>query len=133
VNQEVIKAMLDTLGCETVLAASGAEALAELTRSGFDIVFMDCQMPEMDGFETVAKFRGGPSDRFAFVNPPGLPIVALTADNLVGDAERCLAAGFDDYVSKPFTRRQIEALVRKWHAPGQHARRPEHRAGQGIG
>jgi signal transduction histidine kinase/CheY-like chemotaxis protein len=134
VNQEVVKAMLDTMGCETVLAASGAQALKELTRSEFDIIFMDCQMPEMDGFETVAKFRAGPSALFPFVCPPGLPIVAVTADNLLGDAERCLAAGFDDYLSKPFTRCQIEALVRKWHNnPSKLAKRPERHAGQSIG
>ena len=78
------------------------------------MVLMDCQMPGMDGFEAVAHFRTGGGGHFAFVNAPQLPIVALTANALVGDAERCLAAGFDDYVSKPFTQRQIEALVRKW-------------------
>jgi two-component system sensor histidine kinase/response regulator len=113
VNQEVIKAMLESLGCETSLASSGGDALNALCRSEFDMVLMDCQMPGMDGFEAVAHFRAG-SGHFAFVNPPHLPIVALTANALVGDAERCLAAGFDDYVSKPFAQRQIEALVRKW-------------------
>ena len=114
VNQEVIKAMLEGLGCETTVAASGTDALVTLTRAEFDMVFMDCQMPEMDGFEAVAHFRAGASERFPFVNTRGLPIVALTANALVGDAERCLAAGFDDYVSKPFTQRQIETLVRRW-------------------
>jgi len=114
VNQEVIKAMLESLACETTIAASGGEALNALCRAQFDMVLMDCQMPGMDGFEAVSHFRTGGSGHFAFVNPPDLPIVALTANALVGDAERCLAAGFDDYVSKPFTQRQIEALVRKW-------------------
>jgi len=114
VNQEVIKAMLESLGCEISLASSGGDALNALCRSEFDMVLMDCQMPGMDGFEAVAHFRTGGGGHFAFVNAPQLPIVALTANALVGDAERCLAAGFDDYVSKPFTQRQIEALVRKW-------------------
>jgi signal transduction histidine kinase/CheY-like chemotaxis protein len=114
VNQEVIKAMLESLGCEITLASSGGEALNALCRSEFDMVLMDCQMPGMDGFEAVGHFRAGGGGHFAFVNPPHLPIVALTANALVGDAERCLAAGFDDYVSKPFTQRQIEALVHKW-------------------
>ncbi len=133
VNQEVIKAMLESLGCETTVVASGAEALNALCRSGFDMVLMDCQMPGMDGFEAVAHFRAGGAGHLAFVNPPDLPIVALTANALVGDAERCLAAGFDDYVSKPFTQRQIEALVRRWtmddardsgHAPAGRMTRP---------
>ncbi len=114
VNQEVIKAMLESLGCEISLASSGGDALNALCRAEFDMVLMDCQMPGMDGFEAVAHFRTGGGGHFAFVNAPQLPIVALTANALVGDAERCLAAGFDDYVSKPFTQRQIESLVRKW-------------------
>jgi len=129
VNQEVIKAMLESLGCETTVAASGIDALGALTRSRFDLVFMDCQMPEMDGFEAVARFRAGPSERHPFVNATQLPIVALTANALVGDAERCLAAGFDDYVSKPFTQRQIEGLVRKWarhHGAADSADRSSH-------
>jgi CheY-like chemotaxis protein len=118
VNQEVIKAMLETLGCTTLLAANGNEALWALAHTEFDMVLMDCQMPEMDGFEAVAHFRSGSHEGSPFMNPPRLPVVALTANALVGDAERCLAAGFDDYLSKPFTRRQIEVLVRKWAAQG---------------
>ncbi len=114
VNQEVIKAMLDTLGCVVRLAGNGSEALHALADAEFDMVLMDCQMPEVDGFEAVARFRGGSHDGAAFSNPLDLPVVALTANALVGDAERCLAAGFDDYLSKPFTRRQIEMLVRRW-------------------
>src|SRR5205814_296165 len=103
--------MLEGLGCHATVAASGVEALAALAYERFDMVFMDCQMPEMDGFEAVRRFRDGGE---ASANPNDLPIVALTANALVGDADRCLAAGFDDYVSKPFTQRQIEGLVRKW-------------------
>jgi signal transduction histidine kinase/CheY-like chemotaxis protein len=114
VNQEVIKAMLETLGCSVMLASNGSEALSALVNTEFDMVLMDCQMPEVDGFEAVARLRSGSHDGAEFMNPTDLPVVALTANALVGDAERCLAAGFDDYLSKPFTRRQIEALVRKW-------------------
>src|SRR5205085_4820291 len=111
VNQEVVRSMLEGLGCHATVAASGVEALAALADERFDMVFMDCQMPEMDGFEAVRRFRDGGE---ASANPNDLPIVALTANALVGDADRCLTAGFDDYVSKPFTQRQIEGLVRKW-------------------
>ncbi|WP_372526921.1 response regulator [Piscinibacter sp.] len=116
VNQEVIKAMLHSLGCEVTLTVNGADALRALSERAFDMVLMDCQMPEMDGFEAVARFRQGPTETHPFQNPVHLPIVALTANALVGDAERCLACGFDDYVSKPFMQRQIEAAVRKWSA-----------------
>jgi CheY-like chemotaxis protein len=129
VNQEVIKAMLEALGCVATLVPSGAGALMALTREPFDMVLMDCQMPEMDGFEAVALFRAGPSERFPFVNAPNLPVVALTANALVGDADRCLAAGFDDYVSKPFTQRQIETLVRKWFQKQPVAASPAPQAG----
>jgi signal transduction histidine kinase/DNA-binding response OmpR family regulator/HPt (histidine-containing phosphotransfer) domain-containing protein len=114
VNQEVVRAMLERLGDQVTLAASGVQALQLLCEREFDLVFMDCQMPEMDGFEAVARFRHGPSDEHAFCNPDWLPIVALTANALVGDAEACLASGFDDYVSKPFTQHQLDAMVRKW-------------------
>jgi CheY-like chemotaxis protein len=110
VNSEVLKAMLEAAGCSFALAATGQQALQALQGERFDLVFMDCQMPEMDGFEAVARFRRDGSE----LNERRLPIVALTANALVGDAERCLAAGFSDYLSKPFTRRQIEAMVRKW-------------------
>ena len=114
VNQEVIRAMLLSLGCEVTVVINGVEALRALAEQAFDVVLMDCQMPEMDGFEAVARFRRGADDEGSAKNPPQLPIVALTANALVGDAERCLAAGFDDYVSKPFTQRQIETVVRNW-------------------
>ena len=117
VNQEVARAMLERLGCQATLADSGLDALQLLCRREFDLVFMDCQMPEMDGFEAVARFRQGPSEKLPFLNPTGLPIVALTANALVGDADQCLASGFDDYVSKPFTKRQLEAMLRKWVKP----------------
>jgi signal transduction histidine kinase/CheY-like chemotaxis protein len=118
VNQEVLKAMLDTLGCRTTLAANGDEALSALVDAEFDMVLMDIQMPGMDGFEAVTRLRSGSHAGAPLRNPHLLPVVALTANALVGDAERCLSAGFDDYLSKPFTRRQIEALVRKWMLQG---------------
>jgi signal transduction histidine kinase/DNA-binding response OmpR family regulator len=117
VNQEVARAMLERLGGRATLADSGLDALQLLCRREFDLVFMDCQMPEMDGFEAVARFRQGPSEKLPFLNPTSLPIVALTANALVGDAEQCLASGFDDYLSKPFTKGQLEAMVRKWVKP----------------
>ena len=114
VNQEVIKAILKNLGCHTFMAENGIDALQALSRAEFDLVLMDCQMPEMDGFEAVQRFRGTAAARPAFANKADLPIIALTANALVGDAARCVAAGFDDYLTKPFTWQQIDAVIRKW-------------------
>ena len=88
VNQEVVRAMLTELGCSLRVAADGREALAALRDDVFDLVFMDCQMPEMDGFEAVRRFRGAAANGYATAQD--VPIVALTANALAGDEERCL-------------------------------------------
>jgi len=115
VNQEVARAMLRDLGCEIRLADNGREALNALRSQAFDIVFMDCQMPEMDGFEAVRRFRA--AAQADFETALDTPIVALTANALAGDQERCLAAGFDEYLPKPFKLRQIDALLARWTLP----------------
>ncbi len=112
VNLEVIKAMLESTGCTWQVATNGVEALRALARERFDVVFMDCQMPDMDGYEAVTRFRAGTTQEFC--NESDLPIIALTANALVGDAQRCQAAGFTDYLSKPCSRREIETAIRKW-------------------
>ncbi|MEP6608624.1 MAG: response regulator [Burkholderiaceae bacterium] len=117
VNQEVARVMLCDLGCEIRLADNGREALNALRSQAFDIVLMDCQMPEMDGFEAVRRFRSAaPAD---FETRLDIPIVALTANALAGDEERCLAAGFDDYLPKPFRQQQIDGLLARL-APSAH-------------
>lgn len=109
VNQEVVRAMLRDFGCEIRLADNGREALNALRSQAFDIVFMDCQMPDMDGFEAVRRFRAAaPGD---FETASNAPIVALTANALAGDRERCLAAGFNEYLPKPFKQQQIELML----------------------
>ncbi len=115
VNQEVARAMLRDLGCEIRLADNGREALNALRSQAFDIVFMDCQMPEMDGFEAVRRFRS--AAQADFETALDTPIVALTANALAGDQERCLAAGFDEYLPKPFKQQQIDALLARWTLP----------------
>ena len=112
VNQEVARAMLRDLGCEIRLADNGREALNALRSQAFDIVFMDCQMPEMDGFEAVRRFRS--AAQADFETALDTPIVALTANALAGDQERCIAAGFDEYLPKPFKQQQIDALLARW-------------------
>ncbi len=111
VNQMVAKALLGKFGCRIDLAFDGYEALEVLSRQRYDLVFMDCQMPRMDGFTATAKIRLREAEE------PGLekvPIIALTANALSGDRERCLAAGMDDYVAKPFTPERLAEVLRQW-------------------
>ena len=114
VNQEVVVAMLDLLGCAVRVTSNGAQALQALGEHEFDLVLLDCQMPDMDGFEIVARHRRTGGAPFGFLNPADLPIVALTADSLPADVQRCLQSGFDDHLSKPFTLDQLEGMLRKW-------------------
>ena len=107
VNQLVAKGMLSKLGCEVVIAAHGGEALGQLEHSHFDLVLMDCNMPVMDGYETSRRIRQ--SGRW-----PDLPIVALTANAMPEERERCRAAGMNDYLAKPFRREELAALLESW-------------------
>jgi|GEM_PF-1807160 len=109
VNQMVIEAMLEGMGCAVHVADDGAEALEALAESAFDIVFMDCQMPVVDGLSATREAR----DRGL-----QLPIVAVTANVLDGDRERCLASGMNDYLAKPFTSEALAAMIDRW-AGGQ--------------
>ncbi|WP_374681775.1 response regulator [Accumulibacter sp.] len=111
VNQAVAGAMLESLGVAYCLADNGQIALDRLAHESFDLVLMDCQMPEMDGFESTAQIRARQRDG---VLCSRLPIVALTANAVEGDRERCLAAGMDDYLSKPFTRERLAATLQRW-------------------
>lgn len=111
VNQQVVSAMLDSLGVTHALASNGRAAIEQLAREHFDLVLMDCQMPEMDGFEATATIR---ARQRADKLDRHLPVVALTANAVEGDRERCLAAGMDDYLSKPFTREHLADVLRLW-------------------
>ncbi len=122
VNQEVARAMLTELGCSLRVAADGREALAALRDDVFDLVFMDCQMPEMDGFEAVRRFRGAAANGYATAQD--VPIVALTANALAGDEERCLQAGFSAYLAKPVRRQALDAALSHW-LRGARAEAPE--------
>jgi PAS domain S-box-containing protein len=98
VNQMVAKRLLERAGHDVVLAGTGREAMAAHARQKFDVILMDIQMPEMNGFEATAAIRAAEG-----TSTCGTPIVAMTADAMKGDRERCLAAGLDDYVSKPIS------------------------------
>ncbi|MHA3737486.1 response regulator [Pseudomonas sp. Eth.TT006] len=107
VNQLVAKGMLGKLGCDVVVAAHGAEALDQLEHDEFDLVLMDCNMPVMDGYEASRQIRQ--SGRW-----PQLPIVALTANAMSEERERCRAAGMSDYLAKPFRREELAAVLDQW-------------------
>jgi CheY-like chemotaxis protein len=103
VNQEVARAMLEELGIEAVSAWNGEEALAKLQADRYEVVLLDCQMPKLDGYATATRFREWEKDH----QRGRTPIVALTANALSGDDEKCFAAGMDRYLSKPFTSDQL--------------------------
>ena len=113
VNVEVAKAMLESLGLQAQVAQNGMEALQAVRKGGVEAVLMDCQMPVMDGFAATAAIRR--AERESGV-PRTLPIIAITANALQGDREACLAAGMDDYLSKPFTQQQLAAVIGRWIA-----------------
>jgi PAS domain S-box-containing protein len=110
VNQVVARNMLKALGCTLDLVPNGAEALAAVERQHYDIVLMDCQMPVMDGYAATRAIR----ERERQLGGRRMPIVALTANALVGDAEQCLSSGMDDHLAKPYTRPQLAHKLVRW-------------------
>jgi len=113
VNLVVATSHLERLGLRVTPAHDGAEALEALGQQAFDLVLMDCQMPGIDGFEAVARWRA----REHAGQSAALPIVALTANTMTGDRERILAAGFSDHLGKPFARRDLVELLTRWLGP----------------
>lgn len=107
VNQLVAKGMLGKLGCEVLLANHGGEALTLLETQTVDLILMDCNMPVMDGYETTRQIR----QKSEFSE---LPIIALTANALSDERERCRAAGMDDYLAKPFRKDELAVLLDQW-------------------
>ena len=113
VNQTVAMAMLTKLGYRADLVSNGVEALRSLGQTDYDLVLMDCGMPEMDGYEATRRIR----DRRAPTRNPLIPIVAFTADAMSGDRDKCLAAGMNDYLPKPVEMPTLSAVLRKWLDP----------------
>jgi CheY-like chemotaxis protein len=111
VNQFVARNMLKSLGCEFEIVPNGQEALLAVQRGGYDIVLMDCQMPVMDGYVATREIRVWERSQSEARH---IPIVALTANALVGDADACRAAGMDDHLAKPYSRRQLGAIMARW-------------------
>ncbi|GFE87632.1 histidine kinase [Steroidobacter agaridevorans] len=123
VNQRVARRFLERLGCEVDIVDDGAKAVEALARSTYDFVLMDMQMPIMDGLEASQRIRARerPGER--------VPIVALTADAMVGTLERCLAAGMDDYLTKPLDAAKLEQVLARFVIKGAAAISPAAAAG----
>jgi signal transduction histidine kinase/ActR/RegA family two-component response regulator len=116
VNKMVVEEMLKALGCEVDVVSDGDAARVAAARTRYDLIFMDCHMPVMDGFEATRRIRE--EEEGADVHTP---IVALTADALAGDRERCLASGMDDYMTKPVKSALLAAAVQRWTGRRTHA------------
>lgn len=128
VNLAVAQRLLQVLGCSVVTANDGEQALQCLATQPFDLVLMDCQMPVLDGYQATRRWRTREAENGAV----RLPVVAMTANAMAGDRERCLQAGMDDYLSKPVNRASLQACLQRWQGevpaeqtPLQTLREPE--------
>ena len=117
VNQKIALRLLEKAGLKADLAKNGREAVEAVHKVNYDLILMDCQMPEMDGFEATAAIR-----KLEEATRKHTPIVALTANAMTGDRERCLDCGMDDYVSKPFDVKALQRLITEWLEPAVAAR-----------
>ncbi len=108
VNRDVVTTMLNGLNCTVAVVSDGQEAVSIVNKQSFDVIFMDCEMPVMDGFLAASHIKEGGSQN------ANTPIVALTANAMPGDRERCLEAGMEDYLSKPVRRIQLSKILEKW-------------------
>ncbi|MFM9883094.1 MAG: response regulator, partial [Burkholderiales bacterium] len=109
INQRVAARMLEKMGCRVTLASDGAEGVDRYATGSYRVVLMDMQMPVMDGIEATAAIRKQETDRGVRT-----PIIAITANAMVGDRERCIEAGMDDYLTKPFDASKLRAIIARW-------------------
>ncbi|MEX1012891.1 MAG: response regulator [Waddliaceae bacterium] len=111
INQEVIKDILELMECEVAIAENGVLALEKIEKEEYDLVFLDIQMPEKDGYQVAKEIREKED------SDEHIPLIALTASALSGDREKCLKEGMDDYLSKPIEPYQIEEILDKYLKP----------------
>jgi len=115
VNQKVAMRYLQSIGRSATLVVNGQEAIVALHRQPYDLIFMDVQMPVLDGLEATRRIRKAQKAGDPALSPT-LRIVAMTANALTGDREICLNAGMDDYISKPLTPEAVNAIIEKYLA-----------------
>jgi len=115
VNQRLMSKLLAKLGHAVEIAANGRLAVQAVTAENYDVILMDCLMPEMDGFEAAREIRRIES------GARRIPIIALTANAMKGDRDRCLEAGMDDYLSKPVDPALLDTTIRRWTASAEPA------------
>ncbi|MDE2336357.1 MAG: PAS domain S-box protein [Alphaproteobacteria bacterium] len=122
INQEFAEAALHSFGCKTVIADDGSQAV-DLVAGGnaYDIILMDCQMPVMDGYAATRRLRDLSREKGA----PCVPVIAMTAHAMKGEREKCLAAGMDDYLSKPFLKKELMGVLLRWVSGAPAPREPE--------
>ena len=112
VNQRVAVHLLEKLGCQVDIANNGHEAIAAASTTVYDLIFMDCHMPGLDGYQATAAIRAREAEHGVYT-----AIVAMTANAFRGDREKCLAAGMDDYMSKPVRADSLKSMLEKWVPP----------------
>ena len=118
VNQRLGIRLLEKLGCQVTIANNGLEAIEKWKQLDYDIILMDCQMPEMDGYTATREIRKLEQD------PRRVPIIAMTANAMPGDKEKCLESGMDDFLSKPVDTAKLKASIHLWFAAGKGQREP---------
>jgi CheY-like chemotaxis protein len=121
VNREVALGMLEFMGCHVDMAENGRQATAAAIVQSYDLILMDCQMPDMDGFAATAAIR---THEASLAPSRRVSIIALTANALEGDREKCLAAGMDDYLSKPFSQEGLRAILQRWTVANTSSSQP---------
>ena len=110
INQQVARSMLNAMRCDVEIASNGQEAIDTLDQAAFDVVLMDCQMPVLDGYQATAAIREREASRMGARQT----IIALTANAMPEDRDRCIAAGMDDYLSKPYTVDKLREILEAW-------------------
>ncbi len=119
INQKVAKMMLQGFGLSVDVVSNGLQALEALSKNTYALVLMDCQMPEMDGYDATRKIREYDASSLPGNGKTHIPIIALTAHAMKGDRESCIAAGMDDYLPKPFNREQLAEVLGRWLSPAK--------------